>query len=277
MKSLGKIIKKKKATKNVEALRNLLRKAPYSQPIQKLAKELSLSDSADSLYRYEWYKEADDQKEQTDQELVVDVISLDRDKSKKKNKVKSSKNIKPKKKKESEATVEKKKKKAEIDVKAKKKKTKKANSDSIKSHKPKTRATSNQSENELAVTSTQKSKKTAKKSKGKKKVSGQLDDYTIWLNSLSSDKAALFGKSKKVKKKKSRSNTKKDALKADLKKKINDSTKANKKIASKSLAKLYTKKGHYKKAIKVYEELSLKNPKKSSFFAAQIEKLKNKK
>jgi len=277
MKSLGKIIKKKKATKNVEALRNLLRKAPYSQPIQKLAKELSLSESADSLYRYQWYKQADGQKEVPAQELIVDVISLDRDKSKKKNKVKSSKNIKPKKKKESEVKQEKKNEKTEIEVKAKKKKTKKAKSDSVKSHKSKTRAKSTQSENELKVVSAKKAKKKTKKSRVKKKASAQLDDYTIWLNSLSSDKAALFGKIKKVKRKKAKSVSKNDGLKSELKKKINDSTKANKKIASKSLAKLYTKKGHYKKAIKVYEELSLKNPKKSSFFAAQIEKLKNRK
>jgi len=37
---------------------------------------------------------------------------------------------------------------------------------------------------------------------------------------------------------------------------------------------LYLRKGNYNKAIQIYEKLSLKFPEKSSYFANQIEKIK---
>ena len=44
-------------------------------------------------------------------------------------------------------------------------------------------------------------------------------------------------------------------------------------IASETLAELLAKQGHRKRAIAMYEQLTLKYPKKSSFFAGQIQKI----
>ena len=41
-------------------------------------------------------------------------------------------------------------------------------------------------------------------------------------------------------------------------------------------ARIYEMQGNYEKAEKIYQQLCLLNPKKSSYFAAQIEKLKEK-
>ncbi len=77
----------------------------------------------------------------------------------------------------------------------------------------------------------------------------ELSDFTSWLQSLKPVKDAETKGMKKLE--------------------LTDSS-----IASSALAEILTEQGHIAEAIQMYELLILKNPEKSSFFAAQIEKLK---
>ncbi|WP_066511245.1 hypothetical protein [Rufibacter sp. DG15C] len=53
------------------------------------------------------------------------------------------------------------------------------------------------------------------------------------------------------------------------------SSKIKKNLASENLALIFIKQGKFKKALKIYEQLIMKFPEKKSYFAEQIEKLRN--
>jgi tetratricopeptide (TPR) repeat protein len=46
-------------------------------------------------------------------------------------------------------------------------------------------------------------------------------------------------------------------------------------LVTETLASIYAQQGYYKKALQIFEKLSLKYPEKSTYFAAHIEKIKN--
>lgn len=50
---------------------------------------------------------------------------------------------------------------------------------------------------------------------------------------------------------------------------------ANEEFVTETLASIYAQQGYYKKAVQIFEKLNLKYPEKSTYFAAQIEKIKH--
>ena len=113
----------------------------------------------------------------------------------------------------------------------------------------------------------------SKKTKEKSLQDDHLNEFTSWLNrnTTTSDKYKYENKEMSNLKD---NGTKNKKSKNKLKRKIESSISKNKEIATISLAQLYVEQGYYKKAIDMYEKLRLKNPKKNSFFAAEIEKVK---
>jgi len=253
--NLFKILKSKKPVEAQE-VKELLEEAPYSLPVQKLSNSQSIS-SQYTLMRFDWSNPAE-----ADQNPGTEIVEISEIELKdKKNKRKKQSTLKKKKftsKTAKDTAVPKLKKKA----KAKKKKKKK----------------------------TKKQKKEGLSKKDSLKIlSSELDDFTLWLNSLNEEPgsnkpenpaeeksipeadAELRSKFKKgLKKQKTKKN------KGHIKLMIEDSISDKDNIASLSLAELYERQGYISKAIEMYEKLSLKNPEKSSFFAAQISKLKDK-
>ena len=173
----------------------------------------------------------------------------------------------------------------------KEKKKKKKAQKSVKAKKSKATSKSKAQKTEKALNPKKKSVAKAKNKKkaSKKKNKGdswhvfteqqrvELNDFTNWLNSLDSGdkpknaelKEEKTSKSDKKKGKKGKKAKKKD----EISKKIQSSVVKKDEIVSESLAQLYVKQGHYKKALKAYRKLSLINPEKSSFFAPLIEEL----
>jgi len=115
-----------------------------------------------------------------------------------------------------------------------------------------------------------KAKKNSKRRKASKRISGH-SEFSSWLtNQIPLPGAEILVKNSKKKKKR------KKKTKTVLDKNIQGSVREKEEIASEALAKLYAAQGHHKKALKMYEKLSLINPQKSGFFAPLIENLKNK-
>lgn len=154
-----------------------------------------------------------------------------------------------------------------------------------KATKKKKTKTKKKKENPTSKKKKTKSKK--KKSKGLNKTKSssvlsaeqrlELNDFTTWLNSLnpSGESEILEFKPKAPQKKKGKKQ-KKAKKKDKISLKIDSSVKKKEEIVSESLAALYVKQGHNKKALKAYLKLSAANADKAEVYAPIIDKLKKK-
>ncbi len=259
------LITSKLATKKeVELIQRLLEKAPYSQPLQRLAERHGL-ENQHFTYKYAAQTEASDRDDEIwDDVMTLALVDIKTKKSKKNSKAKTKAPNQRK-----NASLETKAKSPKPLVKAKEEKSTKLKQERYSNH---------------------------------QEDKAKISDFTAWINTLKNNtpcdsaKTPLVeaeGSKKKEKKTKSpnkinakKSKKEKKARKKKKKKssiknsqllsKIKKSIKGKKNPASESLAELYLTQGHPKKAIKTYEKLSLINPEKSDYFAARIDELKKK-
>lgn len=239
-------------------LSELVNKAPYSQAVRRLQNS---GNSDFALMRYDWSPKAEPESLRFDDIVSLSEVDMSEKKSRKKPPRPVSLTQSEQSSKEPEQTP--------ADIKGQEKSG--TTAEAVEMEKRSTASTVN---------------KTADiSSKPKSKIeSGELDDFTLWLNSLGatekntlpesgkSDTPKSKKKAKSKKKKSGKSKKKKD----EIKEKIEESVTDKDEIVSRSLAELYEKQGYFGKAIEMYEKLSLKFPQKSAFFADQIQKLKEK-
>jgi len=246
----------------------------------------------------------------SDEEALVDVETFEVDpakKSKTKGKNKPKKKAKKKSKSVSKATKQKKSnKEKEADQKVKAKKTKKKVKGSamskVKDDKAQAVAQDENSKSKSEKVKPKKNKKSSKKktSRAAPKMDGKViakevryiyveerqpvdyriheytgeSDYIKWLMStkIETKEDNVAGKKKKADKKKKKAK----AIKKVVLKAAEDSVKKRDVIISETLADLLAGQGYEKRAKKMYKQLSLIFPEKSSYFAAKIKKLKKK-
>lgn len=106
-------------------------------------------------------------------------------------------------------------------------------------------------------------------------VSIEIEDLNKAENDKSSYKYEMIdGEWKQIKKKAKKKKKKKKKKKSKEEQVAEKSVILGDSIATKTLAQLLEKQGHYEKAIEMYERLRLENPQKSELFVAKIQKLK---
>ena len=94
------------------------------------------------------------------------------------------------------------------------------------------------------------------------KLGKQLKSFTEWLKTMKKNKAAQPSESTAI-------------VDISVEKMAENSNKETE-VVTESMAEVFIQQGKSKKAIEIYEKLSLLNPAKSTYFAAKIESLKEK-